>query len=121
VSVLDVAGFRTRLLDERGRVLKEIEYLRSENAGSLEDESEERTLDNHLAETASVTLDRELDYSLEENATRALTAIDAALQRIEDGTYGICERCGKPIDPQRLEARPWATLCIEDKRKDERG
>ena len=121
MSVLDVAAFRTRLLDERQRVLKEIEYLHHENHGSLEDESEERTLDNHLAETASVTLDRELDYSLEENATRALKAIDAALGRIEEGTYGTCERCGKPIDPQRLEARPWATLCIEDKRKDERG
>jgi DnaK suppressor protein len=121
MSALDLDAFKSRLLDERRRVLDAIEYLHHENAGSLEDESEERRLDNHLAETATVTLDRELDYTLEENATRALQAIDAALERIDDGTYGTCQRCGKPIAPARLEAIPWATLCIEDKRKDERG
>jgi RNA polymerase-binding transcription factor len=121
VSVLDVEAFRTRLLDERLRVVKEIEYLHHENPGSLESESEERTLDNHLAETASITLDREVDYSLEENANRQLRAIDAALERVEEGTYGTCIRCGEPIGVDRLDAIPWATLCIEDKRKDERG
>jgi RNA polymerase-binding protein DksA len=120
LSALDVEGFRARLVDERRRVIKEIEYLHHENPGSLESESEERTLDNHLAETASVTLDRELDYSLEESANRQLTAIEEALQRIEDGTYGTCQRCGGPVGAERLEALPWATLCIEDKRKDER-
>ena len=121
MSALDVEAFRRRLLEERQRVLDTIEYLRSENSGSLEEESEERTQDNHLAETATITLDRELDYTLEENETRQLRAIDAALQRIEEGTYGTCTRCGRPIDPERLEAIPWATLCLEDKRKDERG
>jgi RNA polymerase-binding protein DksA len=121
VSELDLEAFRTRLLDERKRVVDAIEYLHHENPGSLEEESEERRIDNHLAETATATLDRELDYTLEENATRALQAIDAALQRIDDGTYGTCGKCGKQIAPERLEAIPWATLCIEDKRKDERG
>ena len=41
--------------------------------------------------------------------------------RIDEGTFGLCERCGKPIDPERLEALPYATLCIDDKRKQERG
>ena len=54
-----------------------------------------RSLDNHLAETASATLDREIDYSLEENEERVLAAIDAALARIAAGTYGRCERCGQ--------------------------
>jgi DnaK suppressor protein len=121
MSGLDVDAFRRRLLDERRRVLDAIEYLRHENSGSLEDESEERTHDNHLAETATITLDRELDYTLEENETRQLRAIDTALTRIEEGTYGTCTRCGRPIDPARLDAIPWATLCLEDKRKDERG
>jgi DnaK suppressor protein len=121
VTELDTERFRQRLLDERKRVLDAIEYLHHENPGSLEDESEERRLDNHLAETATVTLDRELDYTLEESATRALQAIDAALQRIEDGTYGTCQRCGQPIGPERLEAIPYATLCIDCKRRDERG
>jgi DnaK suppressor protein len=49
-----------------------------------------------------------------------LAHIDAALRRIEDGTYGSCENCGKPISPERLEAMPWATLCIDCKRLAER-
>jgi DnaK suppressor protein len=121
VTELDTDRFRQLLLDERKRVVDAIEYLHHENPGSLEDESEERRIDNHLAETATATLDRELDYTLEENATRELKAIDEALARIEDGTYGTCVRCGQPIAPERLEAIPWAPLCIDDKRKDERG
>jgi DnaK suppressor protein len=46
-----------------------------------------------------------------------LTEVDRALGRIDAGTYGSCERCGKPIDPARLEARPWAPLCIDCKQK----
>jgi RNA polymerase-binding transcription factor DksA len=110
MSSLDVGAFRTRLQDQRRRIVREIEYLHHENPGSLEDESEERMLDNHLAETASITLDREVDYSLEESANRQLRAIDAALQRVEDGTYGTCTRCGKPIGVERLEALAWVPV-----------
>jgi len=118
---LDTDHFRGKLETERGRVLGALENLRSENSGSMEDEVDESHFDNHLAETASVTLDREMDYSLEENETRVLAAIDAALKRIDDGTYGRCERCGEQIEAERLEALPWATLCIDDKRREERG
>jgi DnaK suppressor protein len=48
-----------------------------------------------------------------------LAEIEAALKRIDDGTYGICTNCGKEIPPERLEARPWATLCIDCKRQRE--
>jgi DnaK suppressor protein len=120
VSV-DTGHFRSKLEDERRRVLGALENLRSENAGSMDDEADESHFDNHLAETASVTTDREMDYSLEENEARVLAAIDAALKRIDEGTYGACERCGQPIEPQRLEALPWATLCIDDKRREEQG
>jgi len=118
---VDTDHFRQKLEEERGRVVGALENLRSENAGSMEDEVDESHLDNHLAETASVTIDREIDYSLEENEARVLAAIDAALGRIEDGTYGRCERCGNEIEADRLEAIPWVTLCIEDKRRDEHG
>jgi len=120
VSV-DAEHFRSKLEDERGRVLGALENLRAENAGSMDDEVDESHFDNHLAETASVTTDREIDYSLEENEARVLAAIDAALKRIDEGTYGACERCGQPIEPQRLEALPWATLCIHDKRREEQS
>ena len=58
---------------------------------------------------ATVTFDRELDYTLEENEERLLEAIDAALTRIDDGTYGTCGACGQPIGEERLEALPWTT------------
>jgi RNA polymerase-binding protein DksA len=121
MSAIDTDRFRERLLEERKHVVDAIENLHEEHPGSLEDESEESTLDNHLAETATVTVDREIDYSLEENSTAVLTAIDAALRRLDAGTFGICESCGRPISPERIEARPWARLCIECKRKEERS
>jgi RNA polymerase-binding protein DksA len=120
MSAVDVEVFRRRLLEERKRVNDAIEYLHEENSGSLEDETGETPLDNHLAETATATLDREIDYTLEENSAHVLTAIDAALARIDQGTYGRCARCGRPISPERLEARPWASLCIDCQREEER-
>ena len=119
---VDVDRFRTVLLDERKRVVAAIEYLREENPGSLEDETGELvsgSADNHMADTATETFDRELDYTLEENSEQVLAEIDTALARIDAGTYGICHRCGKPIPEERLEALPWATLCIEDQRRQE--
>ena len=88
--------------------------------GSIADELGELAeggTDNHLADTATATYDRELDDGLEEGAQQTLAEIDAALQRIDDGTYGICEVCGKPIGAERLAAIPWARLCIDDQRR----
>jgi RNA polymerase-binding protein DksA len=118
---VDVERFRQLLEEERRRVVDAIEYLHKENPGSIEDETEDQTADNHLAETATATLDREIDYTLEENSEHVLEAIDAALKRIEDGTYGTCVNCGKPIAEERLAAIPWATHCIDCKRLEERG
>ena len=119
--MVDVEVFRQVLLEERRRVIDAIEYLHEENPGSMEDEGAEVPLDNHLAETATLTLDREIDYTLEENSAQVLAEIDTALARIEAGTFGICAHCGRPISIGRLEARPWATLCIDCKREEERG
>ena len=77
--------------------------------------------DNHLGDSAAGTLDREIDYTLEEHSEQVLGQIDAALVRIEDGTYGTCTNCGKPIPEDRLEARPWASLCIDCQRAAERS
>ena len=119
---IDSERFRTLLLEERQRVVDAIDNIHAENPGSLGDETDEPTYqDNHLGDIATATFDREMASTLEDNSTHVLEAIDAALVRIDDGTFGLCERCGKPMDPERLEALPWATLCIEDKRKQERG
>jgi RNA polymerase-binding protein DksA len=121
-TAVDTEHFRQRLLDERQRVVDAIENLHNENPGSIGEETDEPTFqDNHLGDIATATFDREMASSLEENSNHVLTEIDAALARIEEGTFGVCERCAKPIDAERLEALPWATLCIDDKRKQERG
>ena len=121
---IDTKRFRTALEDERRRVKAAIEYLHEESPGSLEDSSGELvsgSVDNHMADMATETFDRELDYTLEENSEHVLAAIEAALDRIQAGTYGTCEKCGQPIAEERLEAIPYATLCIDCKRKAERA
>src|SRR5437762_1783298 len=88
---IDTDRFRTVLLEERERVQKAIANLRDDHPGSLDEEVEEiaATSDNHLAETASATLDREIDYTLEENSGHVLVALDAALKRIVNGRLGL--------------------------------
>jgi RNA polymerase-binding protein DksA len=121
VSATDIDRFREALVEERQRVTAAIENLHDEHPGSMaEDSGEDAVFDNHLADTATETYDRELDYTLEENSEHVLADIDAALRRIEDGTYGTCTSCGKRIAEERLEARPWATLCIDCQRERER-
>jgi RNA polymerase-binding protein DksA len=120
-ATLDTEHFKQRLLDERQHAQEALDHLQQDDAGQLEDEREEIPSDNHPADMATATFDRELDYTLEENVERVLAQIDAALQRIDDGTYGVCENCGEQIPLERLEALPWTTLCIDCKRKQERG
>ena len=118
---IETDRFRTALLEERERVAAAIENLHAETPGSLTDDSgEETAYDNHLGDTATVTYDRELGYTLEENSEHVLADIDAALKRIEDGTYGVCSNCATEIPEERLDARPWATLCIDCQRERER-
>ena len=122
MTSIDTERFRDALLDERRRVEHALATLRDEHRGSLDDEVEEiGASDNHLAETATATLGREIDYTLGENSGQMLAAIDAALKRIDDGTYGTCVSCAEQIRYERLEATPWASLCIDCKRKAEGG
>jgi len=124
LSTIDTSEFRTLLEQERARIKSAIEHLHQEHPGNLEDELGEvggRGSDNHLGDMATATFDRELDEGLEEGAQHTLEQVERALARIEDGTYGTCERCGKPIGEDRLRARPSATLCIDDQRLADRG
>jgi RNA polymerase-binding protein DksA len=118
---VDTERFRKLLLDERDRVSLTVESLHESNTGSLEDETEEETYDNHLADSATATLNREIDYTLEENSEHVLSGIDEALARIESGTLGSCARCGTQIGQERLEALPYATRCIDCQRLAERA
>ena len=121
MSAIDTDRFRAALLEERNRISAALDNLHEETAGTLYDDAgEETAYDNHLGDTATETYDRELDYTLEENSEHLLAEIDAALKRIDEGTYGICTNCGEQIPAERLEARPWATLCIDCQRDRER-
>ena len=122
MTSIDTERFRDALVDERRRVEHALATLRDEHRGSLDEEVEEiGASDNHLAETATATLGREIDYTLGENSGHVLAAIDAALKRIEEGTYGTCVSCGDQIRYERLEATPWVSLCIDCKRRSEGG
>jgi DnaK suppressor protein len=113
MSTIDTTRFRGALETERQRVTAALENLRNENPGSVEEETGDETQDQHLGDAATAMHDRELDYTLTDNETQLLDAIDAALGRIDAGTYGVCTNCGRPIGEERLEALPWAELCID--------
>jgi DnaK suppressor protein len=116
---IDTEHFRARLEAERKKVLGAIEYLKKENPGAIEDITGDLALgpgDNHLADLATDTIDREIDDTLEENSANVLREIDAALKRIDEGTYGVCSADGEPIEPERLEYLPWTTMCARHAR-----
>lgn len=113
--------YRQRLLDERERLVAALEFIQSENSASLREESEESTMDNHVADTATVMHDREVDFTLSNASEQVLAEIDAALGRLDAGTYGICMTCGSRIGEERLQAMPYATQCIDCRRREERG
>jgi DnaK suppressor protein len=117
---LDVDRFRRVLETERDRLRHAVHAVHHD--GSLLEETGDLAIGSgdHLADSASETFLRELDGGLEENAEHLLVEIEEALGRIEEGTYGFCTSCGRPIGEERLEAIPYATLCIEDKRALER-
>ena len=105
--------FRLKLLDWREDILKEAK----ETLQHLQDESQ-----NHpdLADRASSETDRAIELRARDRQRKLISKIDAALQRIEDGTYGYCEETGEPISLRRLEARPIATLSVEAQERHER-
>lgn len=101
---------RARLEHERDRVHGLIDNLRGEGLDVEEaDQSGELShYDQHPADTASDTFEREKDLAILEGLEDELAEIEAALQRLDDGTYGIDEVTGEPIDPARLDAIPTA-------------
>jgi len=105
--------FRNKLLAWREDILREAK----ETLQHLQDENQ-----NHpdLADRASSETDRAIELRARDRQRKLIAKIDAALQRIEDGTYGYCEETGEPIALKRLEARPIATLSIEAQERHER-
>jgi DnaK suppressor protein len=103
-----LASIRKRLEDERTDLRSQIDALEIENQNQQDDYG----IGNHLADDASELFLRERNIALRGNAEELIAQIDAALQRIDAGSYGICARCSQPIAAERLEALPYVTLCI---------
>jgi RNA polymerase-binding transcription factor len=116
VSV-DLPKRRSELLMLRERLLTAAHDLVE---GDAQADHSSAAGDLHMADHASDMVDRELDGSLESNATTIVREIDEALGRIDTGTYGACVRCGASIPEERLDAVPYATLCVACKRDEER-
>jgi RNA polymerase-binding transcription factor DksA len=117
---MDSDGARGRLEDEKRR----LEEVR-EGLDGLSDESERESLselsgaDQHQADVGTETFEREKDLSILEQVEAELRDVAHALERLDDGTYGTCEACGKPIGEDRLEALPAARFCLEDQARAE--
>ncbi len=107
--------FRKRLEEERDRLKAELERLKIEGQ-----ENPGYRYSNHMADEASDVFEQAKNLALRRNLERLLTKVEGALDRIEEGTYGICEVCGRRIDPARLRALPYATLCFECQQRRER-
>ncbi len=105
--------FRTKLLNWKYEILREAR----ETLQNLQDENQ-----NHpdLADRASSETDRAIELRARDRQRKLIAKIDAALERIEEGTYGYCKETGEPISLKRLDARPIATLSIEAQERHER-
>jgi DnaK suppressor protein len=114
-SQKELDDLRERLLAERVELQEQLATIEEQSfATSQSDISGEVSFDEENADAGTFTFERERDLSIENNVRDLLGKIDRALARMDDGTYGICSRCGKPIEKARLKALPYADLCIKD-------
>ncbi|MEU3056417.1 TraR/DksA family transcriptional regulator [Streptomyces griseus] len=114
----EVTEARTLLTSEILRLRSELEASGAALAGLMRDSGDGAGDDE--ADTGTKNITREHELSLAANAQEMLEQTERALARLEAGTYGLCEICGKPIGKARMQAFPRATLCVEDKQKQER-
>lgn len=110
----ELKPFREQLLQERERLLAELREVEKRTAQAV---ASERASDisgdqDHPADLASVTFERQKDLAFEENIQNLLNRIDSALAKIKQKTYGFCDICGRRIGKERLRALPFATLCL---------
>ena len=114
-SQRELDDLRERLLAERVELQEQLATIEEQSfATSQSDISGEVSFDEENADAGTFTFERERDLSIENNVRDLLGKINRALARMDDGTYGICSRCGKPIEKARLKALPYADLCIRD-------
>ena len=116
-----LAAVKERLEEERAGFERQLHELESDSFNESQSEiSGDAGLNEDFADAGTATFDRERDLSIRNNVLDLIDTVTRALQRIEEGTYGTCERCGKPIDAARIKAFPRVLLCLDCKRREER-
>ena len=118
-----ISEMRHQLLALREKIVGEVTALQKGTLSqSLKDQSGDLSgYAIHLADLASVSYDREFALSLASREQSALNDVDAALAKIDSGEYGNCEQCDHPIDEARLDAVPYAKLCLLCKERQEKN
>lgn len=123
LSKRELEEFRKMLEEERERLTEELEAM-EEHAPEVEEQVGMDIgggYDEDLADVASSTFEREKGLALESSVQAMLAQVEEALSRIDDGSYGVCQRCGDAIDAARLRVLPYATLCIRCKELEEKS
>ena len=114
---MDAEHARQLIASEKQRLETLVRERETETGIGTESEnasiSELSSLDQHQGDIGTETFEREKDFSLVEQLEAEIGDLDAALRKIDDGTYGVCEICGRDIEPERLEAVPGTRTCIE--------
>jgi DnaK suppressor protein len=117
----ETADLKERLEAERRDLQQQLEELEESTFSAAQsDLTGEMGFDEEYADAGTATFEREKDLSLVNNLRDLMERIDKALAKIGDGSYGLCDRCGNPIEKLRLKALPYANLCLKDKQAEER-
>ena len=115
LTAKEIRDLKGRLEEEQVELREQLTTIEDEAfAVSQSELSGDVGLDDESADAGTATFEREKDLSIENNVRDLLSKIERALKRIDDGSYGSCERCGKPIEKARIKALPYVDLCIKD-------
>lgn len=109
---MDADRARALLTEERERLRSTLDAVEADVAAQNESVTDLANYDQHPADAASDTFERSKDQAIGDSVEISLAGIDAALQRLDEGTYGICQVDGKPIPDERLEAVPATRYCV---------
>jgi len=118
-EAIDLEEFRQHLLGLRAEILGDNRQLKKDADMTSSGASDAARAPIHMAESASDTHEKHIMFDRLSASSETLQMIDDALDRIDAGTYGICEDCGATIPVRRLRIKPYASLCIECRRKEE--
>jgi RNA polymerase-binding protein DksA len=119
----DIDNFKQMLLEKRREILRNVSEIEEEalKKSRLDATGDLSSMPIHMADLGTDNYEQEFVLGLMDSERKLLHEIDDALQRMEEGTYGICEGTGKVIPKARLRAQPWARYCVEYARRLEQG